>query len=97
MNMQILFYFIFYFYQKQKLGPSVCKCVSHTPKLKLHIVPNVCISWKDLTREMEKLFGISLTQSLPPKLELKHTCSVVPHMVLVRTSVKRMVCSSETK
>jgi hypothetical protein len=49
MNMQF-----FFFYQKQKLGPSVCKCVPHTPKLKLHIVPNVCITWKDLTREMDE-------------------------------------------
>jgi hypothetical protein len=38
MNMQIFFFFF-----KQKLGPSVCKCVPHTPKLKLHIVPNVYI------------------------------------------------------
>ena len=36
------------------MGQSVCKCVSHTPKLKLHIVPNVCITWKDLTREMDE-------------------------------------------
>ena len=46
--------FFFFFEGKQKLGPSVCKCVSHTPKLKLHIVPNVCITWKDLTREMDE-------------------------------------------
>jgi hypothetical protein len=72
MNMQIFFFF---FKQKQKLGPSVCKCVPRTPKLKLHIVPNVCISWKDLTREMDKLSEVGLTQSIPPKLELKHTYS----------------------
>ena len=44
----------FFFFQKQKVGPSVCKCVPHTPKLKLHIVPNVYITWKDLTREMDE-------------------------------------------
>jgi hypothetical protein len=36
------------------MGPSVCKCVPHTPKLKLHIVLNVCLTWKDLTREMDE-------------------------------------------
>ena len=30
----------FFFFQK-KMGQSVCKCVSQTLKLKLHIVPNV--------------------------------------------------------
>jgi hypothetical protein len=30
-----------------------CVNVSHTPKLELHIVPNVYIAWKDLTWEME--------------------------------------------
>jgi hypothetical protein len=44
----------FFLFQKQKVGPSVCKCVPHTPKLKLHIVPNVCLTWKDLTREMDE-------------------------------------------
>jgi hypothetical protein len=68
-------FFFFFFFKSQKLGPSVCKCVPHTPKLKSHIVPNVCISWKDLTREMEKLSEVGLTQSIPPKLEFKHTCS----------------------
>ena len=50
----IFIYLFIFFYEKQKLGPSVCECFSHTPKLKLHIVPNVCITWKDLTREMDE-------------------------------------------
>jgi hypothetical protein len=45
----------FFFFQKQTVGPSVCKCVLHTPKLKLHIVPNVCLTWKDLTQEMDEI------------------------------------------
>ena len=40
--------------KKQKVGPSVCKCVPHTPKLILHIVPNMCITWKDITWEMDE-------------------------------------------
>jgi hypothetical protein len=54
MNMHFFFFFFFFFYQKQKMGPSVCKCAPHTPKLKLHIVLNVCLTWKDLTREMDE-------------------------------------------
>ena len=46
--------FLFYFFQKQKVGPSVCKCVPHTPKLKFHVVPNVCLTWKDLTWKMDE-------------------------------------------
>jgi hypothetical protein len=50
------------------MGQSVCKCVPHTPKLKLHIVPNVCITWKDLTREVDETVWNSTTHSIPPNL-----------------------------
>jgi hypothetical protein len=43
-------------------------CVSHTPKLKLHIVLNVQIEWKDHTREMRKLVGLEMARSIPPNL-----------------------------
>jgi hypothetical protein len=33
-----------FFFLKNKT--SVCKCVSHTPKLESYIVPNVCIELK---------------------------------------------------
>jgi hypothetical protein len=35
----------FFFFFKNKT--SVCKCVSHTPKLESYIVPNVCIELKN--------------------------------------------------
>jgi hypothetical protein len=61
----------FLFFFKNKKWDQVCVNVSPIPlypKLKLHIVPNVCISWKDLTWEMKKLAGIGMTQSIPPNL-----------------------------
>jgi hypothetical protein len=54
MNTQLYLFIYLFFFQKQKLGPSVCKCVPHTPKLKLHIVLNVCLTWKDLTLETDE-------------------------------------------
>jgi hypothetical protein len=56
--MQFQFYFLF-------LNK---KCVSHTPKLELHIVLNVLIEWKDHTREMRKLVGLGMACSIPPNL-----------------------------
>jgi hypothetical protein len=47
------------------------KCVSHTPKLELHIVLNVYIEWKDHTREMRKLVGLGMTCSILPNLNAK--------------------------
>ena len=52
----------------KKRGQSVCKCVSHTTKLKLQIVPNVRITWKDLTQEMDEIVWNSTTHSTPPNL-----------------------------
>jgi hypothetical protein len=49
-----------HFFQKRD---KVCKCVPHTPKLKLHIVPNMCITWKDLTREMDKIVWNNMAHS----------------------------------
>jgi hypothetical protein len=64
-----------HFFFNKKKRDKVCKCVSRTPKLKLHIVPNQCVNtWKELTWSLEKLAGASMTQSISPKLELKHTC-----------------------
>jgi hypothetical protein len=42
MNMQNIYIF---FFLKNKT--SVCKCVSHTPKLESYIVPNVCTELKN--------------------------------------------------
>ena len=77
----LLLLLLFFFFGKQKLGPSVCECFSHTPKLKLHIVPNVCKSWKDLTREMDETVRSRSDSKHPPKLEFKHTCSIDPQVV----------------
>ena len=60
MNMQFSFF--------QLNWDKVCVSVSHTPKLKLHVVPNVCIKWKDLTWGMKKLVGIGVAQNTPPNL-----------------------------
>jgi hypothetical protein len=45
--------------------------VSHTPKLKLHIILNVQIEWKDHIREMRKSVGLSMARSIPPNLNAK--------------------------
>ena len=53
----------FFFLKKKKKNGTKCinvyKCVSHTPKLKFHIVPNVKIPWKERTREDGELSGLA--------------------------------------
>ena len=58
------FYLLFF----SKAEQSVCKCVPHTLKLKLHIVPNMCITSKYLTQEMDETVWNGMAHSTPPNL-----------------------------
>jgi hypothetical protein len=60
-----------FFFLKNKT--SVCKCVSHTPKLESYIVPNVCIELKNEVKGIGYL-SEQMWVYHTPKLVSKNTC-----------------------
>jgi hypothetical protein len=62
MNMHLFNYFLKW--------DKVCVSASHTPKLKLHIVPNVCVYEKISPWEIEKNVWTGMAHSTPPNLNV---------------------------
>jgi hypothetical protein len=63
------------FFFKNKKWDQVCVNVSPTPPNLNYTLSPMCVKHgKILPERWMKLSGIGLTQSIPPKLELKHTC-----------------------